>query len=230
MSHASCSKPSVPVLRHTIYWRLCRFIARLLCCLLFRSRWFNGAAVPRTGPLLIVSNHQSYLDPPLIACGVMHRPLGFLARAGLFKSRLLARLLRSFNSVPLSENGGDVGAMKTTIALLEAGNAVVIFPEGSRTPDGRMGEFKRGTSLIIKKVNCPVLPVAVEGAFEAWPRHRSLPVPFVHRVWVQFGTPISHDVLMADGPDAALRTLEAEVARLRTELRRRMGKPIESSG
>lgn len=190
----------------------------LVSRIFFRARWLHVDRVPVAGPLLIVANHESFIDPPLIGCAIAKRELAYLARSGLFKSKPLGLLLRSFNCVPVSESGGDVAAMRTVISLLHAGNAVLIFPEGSRSPNGQMQEFKRGVALILRKAPCPVMPVAVEGPFRAWPRHRKFPTLFRHRVATNYGQPIPSDQLMASGPDAALERLHAEVARLKAEL------------
>ncbi len=210
---------SLPVLRNTLYYRFFRRIAWLINFILFRGRWFHVDRVPLTGPLLIVANHVSFIDPPLIGCPIDKREMAYLARAGLFKFKPLGLLLRSFNCVPVAEAGGDVAAMRTVISLIHAGNAVLIFPEGSRSPDGELHEFKRGVALILRKAPCPVMPVAVEGPFRAWPRHRKYPIPFKHRVAAIYGHPIPHDELLAAGPDAALERLQSEVARLRAELK-----------
>ncbi|MCL4222459.1 MAG: 1-acyl-sn-glycerol-3-phosphate acyltransferase [Phycisphaerales bacterium] len=209
---------TLPVIRNTRYYRFCRRLVWLVNLVFFRARWLHVDRVPLTGPLLIVANHVSFLDPPLIGCAIRARALAYLARSGLFRFKPLGMLLRSFNSVPVAESGGDVAAMRTVIALLQAGNAVLIFPEGSRSPDGNLHEFKRGVALILRKALCPVLPVAVDGPFRAWPRHRRFPILLRHRVAAIYGHPIPHDELLACGPDAALERLHAEVARLLAEL------------
>lgn len=210
---------SLPVLRNTLYYRFCRRLVWLVQRGLFRGRWFHVDRVPLTGPLLIVANHVSFLDPPLIGSAIRRRELAYLARSGLFKFKPLGLLLRSFNCVPVAESGGDVAAMRTVISLLHAGNAVLIFPEGSRSPDGQLCDFKRGVALILRKTSCPVLPVAVDGTFRAWPRHRTFPILFKHRVAAMYGHPIPHEELLSQGPDAALERLHAEVARLQAEFR-----------
>lgn len=220
----------MPVIRLTLAFRFCRWLAWLINRVFFRARWYYVERVPTQGGLLLVANHQSYLDPPLIGSAIRPRRLAYLGRAGLFRSRFLGWLLSTFNCVPVSEQGGDVAAMRTVIALLQAGNAVLIFPEGSRTPTGAMMDFKRGVGLVLRKARCPVLPVAVEGPYRAWPRHRSLPVLFRHRVAAIYGHPIPYEELMAEGTDAALDRLKAEVAALRCELCSLLGVPTPEEG
>ena len=105
---------------------------------------------------------------------------------------------------------------------LEGGRAVLIFPEGSRTTDGRVAPFKRGVAVLVKRSRCPVVPVALEGAYEAWPRSRRLPRWLGHRVAVMYGRPIPHDELMHGGADAALLRLHDEVEAMRLALRERL--------
>lgn len=230
MPQAPLETPSPPVIDNTFVYRFWRRLVWLINRVGFRARWFHVERVPITGPVLLVANHESFLDPPLVGCAIRKRQLAYLARAGLFKFKPLGWMLSSFNSIPVSESGGDVAAMRTVIALLEAGNAVLVFPEGSRSPDGAMKDFKRGAALIIRKSRCPVVPVAVEGCFEAWPRRRALPVPFVHRVAAIYGHPIPHEELAALGPDEALDRLRSEVIALHAELEARLRPSSDRNG
>lgn len=173
--------------------------------------------VPETGPLLIVANHQSFLDPPIVGTP-LERHLDFIARSGLFADERFGRLIHTLNAIPIKEEGGDAAAMKEALRRLGAGRAVLLFPEGSRTFDGAIGPFKRGVAVLVKRARCPVLPVAVEGAFDAWPRTRRLP-RLGARVAVMYGHPIPHDELIESGADAALARLRADIDRMRLELR-----------
>lgn len=212
---------------HIVFYGFCRRAARLVLLVSYRVVCRGSAQVPRTGPVLIVANHQSFLDPPLVSSFITNRQIDFIARAGLFRSRLFAWLIGSLNSVPIAEDGGDTAAMKEALRRLAMGRAVLIFPEGSRSPDGAMRPFKRGVSVLVKRAGCPVLPVAVEGVHEAWPRGSGRPLVLGRRLAVRYGRPIPHEEIMADGPDAALRRLEREIDRmrlgLRAELRERTG-------
>lgn len=192
----------------------------MLCTLFYRYRAYGSRRVPEQGAVLLVANHQSYLDPPAIGVGVGHRHLDFVARLGLFGGAVLAWFLKQFNSLPIREQGGDTGAIKEILRRLDEGRAVLIFPEGSRTVDGAMTEFKRGIAVLVKRSGCPVVPIAIEGAFNAWPRQRKWPAIFGKRVAVAFGEAIEHDELMKEGADAALLRLATETQRLRMQLRR----------
>ncbi|MBX3360099.1 MAG: 1-acyl-sn-glycerol-3-phosphate acyltransferase [Phycisphaeraceae bacterium] len=144
-----------------------------------------------------------------------------LARAGLFKRRGFAYLITKFHAVPLREEEGDLGAMRLVIERLKLGDAVIIYPEGSRTHDGAIHAFKRGATLIAKRSGCTVLPVAIDGAFDIWPRSRSLPRLFRGPLRVLIGEPIAASDLLAAGADAGLARLENEVRQLHERLTRR---------
>lgn len=212
-------RPGTP-LSSMLSYEFARLIVVALLTVLYRFRCYHSRRLPISGAVLLIANHQSYLDPPAIGAGVNHRHLDYIARLGLFEGRVLPWLLRQFNSLPIREQGGDTGAIKEILRRLSEGRAVLIFPEGTRTEDGAMTEFKRGIAVLVKRSMCPVIPVAVEGCFDAWPRHRSWPRLWGKRIAVSFGSPIDHDELMKDGADAALRRLEAETQHLRMGLRR----------
>jgi 1-acyl-sn-glycerol-3-phosphate acyltransferase len=219
-------RPGTPIVRLLAYSGA-RLITTALLTLFYRLRVFGRERVPRDGALLIVANHQSYLDPPVIGCAIRSRHLDYIARAGLFESRVVGGLITTFNSIPIKEEGGDAGAIKEVLRRLDEGRAVLIFPEGTRSPDGAMREFKRGVALLVKRSRCPVLPVAVEGAFDAWPRDRKRPRVFGQRVAVCIGEPIEHEALMAGGAEEGLRRLEREIDAMRLDLRKQLRRETE---
>lgn len=153
--------------------------------------------------LLIAANHQSFLDPVLIG-GPLVRPVHFLARTSLFEVPGFRTLLPALNAHPVHRGRVDPEALRTTLRLLRNGETLLIFPEGTRTRDGRLGHFKPGAGSIAIRCGVPVLPVCIEGAFECWPRSQKLPRP--RRVAVMFGKPIP-----TNGRDP--KGLTAEVAR-----------------
>jgi 1-acyl-sn-glycerol-3-phosphate acyltransferase len=216
-------RPGTPLSSVAIY-AFARGVLVLLFTVLYRFRAYGSRRVPKSGAVLLVANHQSYLDPPAIGVGVSHRHLDYVARHGLFGGKVLGWLLKQFNSLPIREQGGDTGAIKEILRRIGDGRAVLIFPEGTRTFDGSMSEFKRGVAVLVKRSGCPVVPIAVEGCFDAWPRQKKWPNLFGKRIAVAFGRPIAHDELLRDGAEAALRALGAETQRLRMSLRRLLRK------
>lgn len=199
-----------------LYW-VCRPLVFILFTVIYRMRVTGARRLP-PGAVILVANHQSHLDPPLIGLAA-DRPLEYLARSGLFKNRGFAWLITGLGARPLDETGMDATGIRTALDRLAAGRALLVFPEGARSPDGAMRSFKRGTALLVRRAEAPVTPVAVEGAFDAWPRNRRWPRLFGARVAVRFGDPIDPAALMADGPDAALRLLESRIDAMRRELR-----------
>jgi 1-acyl-sn-glycerol-3-phosphate acyltransferase len=202
-----------------IFYEVCRSALAVAFAVLYRVRVHRADQVPASGAILLVANHQSYLDPPLIGFGIYHRQIDYLARMGLFRVPGLAWLIEALNATPIKEDSGDAGAIKEVLRRLGEGHAVLIFPEGSRSPDGQVHEFKRGTALLFRRADCPVIPVAIEGCYEAWPRNRRFPSVLGKRVAVRFGEPIAATSLKALGPDGALSLLREQIDAMRLELR-----------
>ena len=119
--------------------------------------------------MLLVSNHQSNLDPLLVGVR-LNRPLSYIAKAELFENRYSARLLRWLNAFPVRQGSGDVGAVKESIARLRAGRALALFPEGARTDNGDLLPVQRGVGLIVRRAKVPTIPVVLDGSFQAWPK------------------------------------------------------------
>jgi 1-acyl-sn-glycerol-3-phosphate acyltransferase len=132
--------------------------------------------VPREGPALLISNHQSFFDPALVGVAA-RRQLCYLARKTLFRIPAFAWYIRSVNAVPVDHEGVGVEGMKAILQQLQAGRAVVVFPEGTRTANGHLQPIRPGVMLLIKRARAPVVPVGIAGAFEAWPRWRAVPIP-----------------------------------------------------
>jgi 1-acyl-sn-glycerol-3-phosphate acyltransferase len=162
-------------------------ILKPLAVFLMRA-WFGlsvrGAEhVPSSGPALIVSNHQSILDPPLIG-GATRRRIYFLAKAELFRIPVFGWLIRALHARPVRREGSDPRALKTASRLLKEGKALLIFPEGTRSLDGRLGEGKPGVGMLAVTSGAPVVPAYVSGTLEAlpkgavWPRRSQVSVSF----------------------------------------------------
>jgi 1-acyl-sn-glycerol-3-phosphate acyltransferase len=150
------------------YW-LGYHLSRIVGRLFFRLRVVHRERMLQTGPVILAMNHQSYLDPPLagITCD---RAVYFLARRTLLDVPLLGRLLPKLNVIPVNQEGIDRSALKALIRVLKAGNAALVFPEGSRTVDGSLQPGEPGLGLVIAKTLAPVVPMRIFGAHEALPR------------------------------------------------------------
>jgi 1-acyl-sn-glycerol-3-phosphate acyltransferase len=177
--------------------------------------------VPKTGPVLLVSNHESHFDPPLVGIG-SPRPLRYLARSTLFKFKPFAWVIRTLGAVPIDREVGTDG-LKAVLGLLEQGLPVLMFPEGTRTENGQMQPFKPGISLLAKRAKCTIVPVGIAGCYHAWPRQHKLPTPSPliapatdRTIGMHFGEPYASDVYRTMDRDGILRHLEAKVAEART--------------
>ncbi|HKA07195.1 MAG TPA: lysophospholipid acyltransferase family protein [Gemmataceae bacterium] len=141
---------------------------------LFSLRTTGGQNVPRTGPVLILSNHQTFFDPVFIGLAVP-RYVSWVARQTLRKNRWLARLIDSLRAIPIDHRGFSREGLQATLDALDRGACVGMFPEGERTHDGSLEPFKPGISLLIKRTRAPIVPAGIAGGYAAWSRHRKLP-------------------------------------------------------
>jgi 1-acyl-sn-glycerol-3-phosphate acyltransferase len=141
----------------------------------FSMRLQGQRNMPKTGPALLIANHQSFLDPPIVGL-VARRPLVYLARKTLFNNPYFAALIRSFNAIPIDQDGIGLDGIRAVLEQLRHGKAVLVFPEGARTPDGEMHPLKAGIHLLIKRAQAPIVPVGIAGAYHAWPITRSYPI------------------------------------------------------
>ena len=168
---------------------------RTLYASCFRWRVFNPERVPLKGPVILASNHASFLDPPLVGSGV-HRRINYLARESLFRFPGMGWLLRSWNVVPVDRDGGGAKGLKIILDRLLAGGAIILFPEGTRTRDGKLQAARSGIGLTVIKSKAPVVPVRVFGTFDAYGRHLKVPRPV--RVGVKYGRPMLFAQLRAE--------------------------------
>jgi 1-acyl-sn-glycerol-3-phosphate acyltransferase len=199
----------------------------------FSARFEGGRNVPRQGPALLIANHQSFLDP--LAIGLCApRQLCFLARKTLFTNPQFGGYLRSVGCVAVDQEGFAREGLKTTLALLKEGKAVLVFPEGERTPTGKMLPFKPGVHLLMKRSAVPVVPVGIAGAFDAYPRMNLLPrlsplfLPATHAtVAVSIGCPLNPHRYVDWSREQVLDELFQKVReqQLRAERLRRKAQP-----
>jgi len=150
-------------------YRIARSIFRELAYGLFDFRVRGAEKLHFTGPALIASNHVSFLDPPFVG-QAFEEAIHYFARKTLFDHPLAGAILRSWQSIPIDRDKPDAGSLKTTIRLLRAGKKVLVFPEGTRSPDGKLQPAEAGTGLFLAKSGAPVLPVRIFGSYEAYPR------------------------------------------------------------
>jgi 1-acyl-sn-glycerol-3-phosphate acyltransferase len=153
---------------------------------LFGLRIIGRGQLLTEGPVLVASNHQSFLDPPLIG-NLYQDEMVYLARKSLF-NRITRWLYSEWNAIPVDQDKPDMASLKTIIRKLKEGRRVLVFPEGSRTLDGNLGEAAPGIGLIAVKSGVPIQPVRISGARDALPRG-SARIRFA-RITVSIGPPI----------------------------------------
>jgi 1-acyl-sn-glycerol-3-phosphate acyltransferase len=158
------------------WWDLGKVACFYTLTSLFSLRTAGGRNVPSSGPVLLLSNHQTFLDPVLVGLAVP-RYVRWVARQTLHKNRFLAALINSLRAIPIDHRGFSREGLQSTLDALEHGDCVGMFPEGERTHDGLLHQFKPGFSLLVKRSKAPIVPAGIAGAYNAWSRTRKLPWP-----------------------------------------------------
>lgn len=204
------------------WYRFCRFLYRVYFRLYHRGRIYNAERLPDEGAFILAGNHVSFLDPPFFGL-CCRREAFFMARDTLFRNPLANWILRSWNCVPISRGRGDIGAMRAVLRMLGEGKAVLMFPEGTRSPDGQLQEPRAGIGMVVARANVPVLPIRIFGTDRALPRGASLPRPA--KVQIKFGEPFLYplpadfDELRGDALKAVYLDIGREIMRRIAELK-----------
>lgn len=192
-----------------------------------RLFWLGGGLevrghenVPPAGPLVVASNHTSYLDPMVLGAAFT-RPLHFMARKTLFNVPGFGWLIRQTQAFPLDREGDSREAIRKFGELLDHDAAVVMFPEGTRSVTGRLGEMKAGVGMLAVRNAAPVIPVYIWGSFQSWPKGKRLPSR--HPMRVHIGKPLmpspdpavrkDEQRRITQGVEEALRAMENEAWR-----------------
>jgi 1-acyl-sn-glycerol-3-phosphate acyltransferase len=183
----------------------------------FRYRYFGRTNVPMTGPVLLVANHQSHLDPVLVGLACPRR-LKYLARHDLFFWPF-SWWIRALGAVPIDRQRGAHSGMKTTLKLLQQHEAVLVFPEGSRTYDGQLQPFRPGFCLLARRSGATIVPVAIGGAFHSMPRGSAFPQP--SPITLSFALPIANAEHQQLSDEQLVRLVESRIARSLADLRDR---------
>lgn len=189
-------------------WCAYRFVFKFY----FRWRVYNPERVPPDGPVILACNHASFLDPPLVGAG-LRRAINYLARENLFRFPVIGWVLRHWQVVPVDRDGGGAKGLKAILDRLLAGGAIILFPEGTRTRDGRLQPARSGIGLTVIKSAAPVVPVRVFGTYAAYGRHLRLPRP--RRLAVKYGRPMLFAALRAEAKTCSkprLKEIYQEVA------------------
>jgi long-chain acyl-CoA synthetase len=191
-----------------------------------RFRYSGVERLPASGPYILSPNHQAYVDPFLMSAALPYRAfkrLFFVGAAEYFETPFTRWFARTINLIPVDPDANLVTAMQAGAAGLRLGKILVLFPEGERSIDGEIKKFRKGATILSAHMNAPIVPVALDGLFELWPRGRSLQWRLLKpwnraRVTYEFGEPLKAN---RDDYAAGTATLRAAVERLLGRIRSR---------
>ena len=198
-----------------LFYYLARFPINLFFMIFYGVRYYGRNNLPESGGVVLISNHQSHYDPPLLAIGLSRR-LNFLARKSLFKFKPFAWLIDMLDAIPLDKEGIGFVGIKESIKRLKNGEIVLVMPEGERTWDGKIAPFLQGSLVLAQRTKSAILPAAICGCFEAFPRTQKYPTLW-GRMRVVYGKPLLYEEIK-DLTEEELRHLcETKVAELYQE-------------
>lgn len=192
MSSPSEPAPLPPPKARNAHWRTIQFILQNVFCFWLGYRARGCEILDGAEGGLVLANHQSFLDPLLIGLN-LHRPVSFVARDSLFKVPLVGWVLRNTYVMPISREAASSASLRETIRRMQHGYLVGLFPEGTRTETGTVGDFKPGFVALIRRAKLPVYPVGIAGGYQALGKGRWFLRPA--RVRVVMGEPISVEEL-----------------------------------
>ena len=169
---------------------IAKVIFSIFCKIYFRLEVKGADNVPKKGGVLVASNHSSFLDPVIIGVGIC-RATYYLTRQSLFKIPILGLLLRALHTIPIKRAMMSVSTFKELIKSLHSEKAIILFPEGTRSIDGKLGQGKMGVGMLALKADVPIVPAYIDGAIKAFPKDGK----WIHskKIRVVFGKPIMPD-------------------------------------
>ena len=198
-------------LASNLFYSFVKNIFKLFFKVYNRLEVYGLDKVPRGAQVIVAANHASYADPPLVG-GIFPGRLRILAKESLFRVPLLGFCIRALGAVPVKrEDSQKSGAvMKNLLTLISGGESVLLFPEGTRSSDGRLKPLEAGVAYLSVKTGVPVLPLYVAGSFKAWPKGKKFPRPSKLSLWA--APPIYPDAALTcekERRNTLLRSLEA---------------------
>ena len=169
--------------RMTFWYLLGYSLSKALAKTFFNYRVIGAENMIEEGPCIIAANHCSFFDPPLVGVACK-RAIHYLARKSLLEWPILGPIFPDLNVIPVDRKNADRSALMGAIRVVKNGGAVLIFPEGTRSPDGNLQDAQPGIGMIVAKTGAPVVPVRVSGSYQAFPRDRRVPrgLPIVVKV------------------------------------------------
>ena len=166
-----------------VFYRFVQLVARYVLVTMFDLRCLHRERLDFAGSALILSTHQSHFDPLLIG-GTFNERLSYLARRSLFKNPLFGLVIRALDAIELDRDRSGLAGLKETLKRLKQGQKVLIFPEGTRSTNGKIAPLKPGFLSVARRSRAPLIPVAINGAYEVLPRVTLIPTYYPMRVVV----------------------------------------------
>ena len=168
-------------------YTIAKRILSILCKIYFRLEVNGADNIPKKGGVLVASNHSSFLDPVIVGVGIS-RQTYYLTKQNLFEIPIFGLLIRVLHTIPVRREQVSVSTLKELIKSLNAKKAIILFPEGTRSVDGKLGQGKIGIGMLALKATVPIVPVYIDGAIKAFPKDGK----WIHpkKIRVIFGKPI----------------------------------------
>ena len=188
----------------TLFYHFVKNSARLAGVMLFDIRCVGRSNLEFEGGALVLSTHQSHFDPVLIGLSFNGR-MNYLARRSLFNNRLLGTVIYLLDAIELDRDRSGIAGLKETLKRLKGGKKVLVFPEGTRTSDGKIAPLKPGFLAVARRSKVPLVPIAITGAYEALPRTSSFPRRFP--IHMAIGQKIDADMVASLTDEEVLRIL-----------------------
>ena len=184
--------------------------------LLFRIRCWGRRNFPESGGVIVCSNHQSNLDPVLVGL-TTDRRLNYMASKTLFDNQIFGRWIRFWDAIPIDRTGMGFSGIKECLKRLKRGEMLLLFPEGTRSRDGQVGRLKAGFCTLARRAKVPILPIGFDGAYDSWPRTRTL--PWLAKIHVCIGQPLSAELIASLTDEELIEELERRIRHLFEEAR-----------
>jgi 1-acyl-sn-glycerol-3-phosphate acyltransferase len=179
-------------------YRLAQFLSYSYLKCFHRFEVKGTENVPEKGGFILACNHLSYIDPPAVGCRI-RRNLHYFARDSLFFWPL-GLLITKLNSIPVNRDQLDLGTLRKVLRVLKGGEPVLVFPEGTRSPDGTLQKSQKGLGLLVHKSGVPVLPARLDGSFEILGKGKLFP-RIGKKLYLNIGSPILSEKLSFDSSD-----------------------------
>ena len=194
--------------KHTLLYSLMVILFWIVSKLLFFMRYEGLEKIPKDTPCILMGNHQTILDPLVLALCARDREIHFMGKKELFEKPLLGKIFRMVHSFPVDRGNMDMNAVRTALGVLKDGDTLGIFPEGTRSRTGHMLPLLGGASMIALRSRCVILPVYIDGRYRLF-----------HPMTARVGDPVETADLLAgrinkEACDELTRRIEASFARL----------------